>query len=58
MNTHSVPAAGKYYSNCKCRLKGPKKLRAPKYQKSLILSKKTPKEPSKEPSKESSKEPF
>ena len=37
--------------------KGPKKLRAPKGQKSLILSKETPKEPSKEPSKESSKEP-
>ena len=62
LNTHSVPAAGQYYSNCKCRLKGPKKLRAPKGQKSLILSKETPKEPSKEsskePSKELSKEPY
>ena len=54
LNTHSVPTAGQYYFNCKCRLKGP--LRAPKGQKSLISSKETSKEPSKEPSKESSKE--
>ena len=40
LNTHSVPAAGKYYFNCKCRLKGPEGQRANKvwyYLRNLIM---------------------
>ena len=58
LNTHSVPAAGKYYFYCKYRFpKNPESQRALKPPKSLVLSKERSKEHSKRPSKERPKEP-